>query len=283
MGIEVEPYTLYESGHWPLELVLAVEMMQEEAGQGAVSPSRALALIKRHVLPLQPSLEQGGRFPRSFPRWSSFRVTGEFLERNAEDRLTLCIGSLLRLLPDWCATKRQRKKQGEPYCRVCWRHSVAGRKYCGEHDPTHEPSAYRKGLRLRDSFLAVLLDLREEERGSTVHQEFESSLADEGALEAWCKTWRPSVYDELQLIDDFSWQSADLLLILDLPSEEWGSHSLRNARLGLHLEINEQPIELFGMLRRCEAWLRARARARRSQGGKRNGAGRPRKPLPLQT
>jgi len=269
MGLTFDPKLLLHIERWPATLVAALQDMSDEAGNRPLRPPEARKLLIQHIEPLALHLHPGNRIPGIYPTWQDFRSVGHGLESLAKNRTELCIGTLLIYLPDWCAYGRRKTRTPRVYCDLCWRHAANDRKFCFDHDQKNNSAAYRQGLRLRKAFYAQLKNLKTNEQASHCNRDWDRVLVGAMELHGWLSQHRPKTFAFLKEPEQITF--FDLLSKLDSPDSSEPA-SIAQARRQLHARLLQDSDQIFGMLRRCEAWLEARQR--KPHGGYRPNAGR---------
>lgn len=269
MGLNFDSKLLVNVEHWPPSLVAAIQDMADDIGNRPLRPPEARKMLIQHVEPLAPHLHPGNRIPGVYPSWDDFRATGRGIELLAETRLEQCIGTLLIHLPEWCSHGSRTRKTPRVYCDLCWRHAVNDRKFCFDHDQQNNPSAYRQALRLRKTFYSSLNTIKTNERATHCNQDWDRVLNGTLALQDWLSLYRSKTFALLNSPPQVTF--SELLSELDSPDTSEPS-SMLNARLQLHASLLQDHQQLFGMLRRCEAWLQARQQ--KPHGGYRRNSGR---------
>lgn len=270
MGISVDYNLLTTAENWPLELVVASKEMADEIGTKPLRPPEARRLLKKHIEPLAPHLQFVHLIPGVYPTWEYFRIVGEHLEGTHSTYLDRCIGTLLIQLPSWAAHGQRTRRKPRIFCQLCWRHVVNDRKFCADHDPQISQSGYRLAYRLRKTFQDELQLSRLNDQRSSCLADWEHVINRKLQLATWLQQYRPLTSKLIagHLNPTFS----DLLQALDHPEAESKISSLMQRRKALHRELLRQPDQLYGLLRRAEAWLSAKAS--KPYGGKRPNAGR---------
>lgn len=246
--------------------------MQEDLGEEILRPQVVRRLIQQHLDPLLPNHPPSYLVPTESPTWAEIDQAGRTLSEIADDLPRQSVAELLTLLPLWSKGARP-TKSAQNYCELCWRHTLHDKKFCADHDQQISPSGYRRGHRLKPHFHTALQKLRAAEQNGICRSAWHKVLTNPTQLIAWLTEHRPRTYGAMpghQVRKPFGIR--DLLTTLDRPDAEASIQSLSRERRNLHALILEHPDQLFGMLRRCEAWHLARSK--KPHGGTRPNAGR---------
>ncbi len=301
MGFEIDQEDL-QFADWPMALVSAIEQMRQEAEGVAVGPVKAAKLIVKHVLSLDPD---AGTFVKIDARWASWATldeAGRILEADGIERgnrLRTLIGNVLIRLRDWAKTSGGRTGQYRTYCQLCWRHALARRKFCYEHDPQINDSAYRKARRMLVQGVPVpegassrknrlekrnrLLDWLKNQRlvdQMGANEAWREVMEGKGSLVDWLEAYRPRVFERLcEVTTPNRLTVATILGALDKTPAGLPSKQMQQERIQLHSEISRDPEQLYGMLRRAEVCLAIEMsfKKTRPHGGARRGSGRRRR------
>ncbi|BCO31144.1 hypothetical protein TspCOW1_12470 [Thiohalobacter sp. COW1] len=269
MGFNID-LQLLEHANWPDDLVGAIGLIKMEAADAAFVPTKARKLLTRHVHPLRPGLGIPQRLRPFALSWSDLRKLGVEIQRKSEDWMSTCIGELLIEMPGYARTQRTRASRANPYCDLCWRPALRNRKYCPEHDPQHNDSAYRAARRVvycalpehhdnidaggrRINNLDARMKLQRQKRHAKENDHWESAIAGNQPLGQWLEQYRPWLYSHLP---DQAKRDMDAKRLLEwLDAKDTLPRSLAQAREDLHSEILSDPDQLTGIIRRADAWF----------------------------
>jgi len=259
---------------WPVELVSVVKELQRVTHGQAIMPSRARTLLRQYIDPLVPGLGVARRIRAQHPSWEDVREAGREIARQSGDRLEECIGHLLVLLPDWARSRQASGRQYRTYCELCWRHVVAERKFCAQHDPQPNQAGYRQARRMLDANAyslpegAVTYTRYHSVYGEWIravrdfdvlgaNEAWEQVMQGELSLSDWLGMYRKRVVDyiSVQVESNQPITASQLLAFLDASDPNVESSQMLSEREKLHREIIQHPEQLSGMLMRAEAWL----------------------------
>jgi hypothetical protein len=173
-------------------------------------------------------------------------------------------------------------------CKYCWRQPVPGRAICALHTPSikhvslkvsgsqeeknRTPSAdYKEAKRQKEAYDKIVNKLLTKETIKFHESNFgDPILFPENGRWAWLKQRRPLV---AQLLLENSKSIDDKTIIDSLLSALHSPDNLTNTLLKPYTRANghikENPILIWPMLLRAEAWLTVRAQKRGNWGGKR--------------
>lgn len=163
------------------------------------------------------------------------------------------------------------------FCAYCWRRSAAGKSLCDHHAVDGERSSastarYQAGRRLlgaferqRDAMLTrEILEFHERD------MEVGVIFPDQG-LWAWLCERRPHVAEEVQ-VRAAPWSDEPLVdhIIERLHTFKGPTLTTRQAYDAVNARFRRQPVLLWPLLLRAEAWLAVRNQRRANWGGRRN-------------
>lgn len=175
------------------------------------------------------------------------------------------------------------------FCELCWRQPLPGRKLCGYHAPSDPmlygndarkaTARYKEGVRqkaLLENAINSILTREVTRFHDSLFQD--QMLFPEHDIASWLEERRPAVWRELgcdqHVLTD---ENAVQILLGNLHNPEGLPSQATLLYRVVNAHIQSHPALIWPMLLRAEGWYQSRELMGSNRGGKRLGAGRPKR------